>query len=133
MTKRNYILGFLKQLSTSVSEIKKKNNNSNYVKYKNGTELPKYIWQLKYLNMRPSISWEIAAVIRCAARIDCCKLCLTGKLFIIKSFDNTQLLNKKSELVDTCRHKNKLSLESLKRNRSKNDTMDYGLTFFLVK
>ena len=56
----------------------------NYAKYRNSTELSKYIWQLKDLNMTPKISWEIAAVIRCAARIDCCKLCLTEKLFIIK-------------------------------------------------
>ena len=69
----------------------------NFVKYRNSTELSKYIWQLKDLNITPKISWEIAAVIRCAARIDCCKLCLTEKLFIIKSFDNNQLLNKKSE------------------------------------
>ena len=34
---------------------------------------------LKGLNITPKISWEIAAVIRCAARIDCCKLCLTEK------------------------------------------------------
>ena len=57
--------------------------------------------------MTPKISWKIVAVIRCAARINCCKLCVTEKLFIIKSFDNNQLLNKKSELVNTGRHKNK--------------------------
>ena len=96
----------------------------NYVKYRNSTELPQYIWQLRNLNMTPTISWEITAVIRCAVRIDCCKLCLTEKLFIIKSFDNNQLLNKKSELVNTCRHKNKLLLKSLKRNHSRHDTID---------
>ena len=141
-------------------------------KYRNSTEQSKYIWQLKDLNKTPKISWEIAAVIRCAARIDCCKSCLTEKLslcekcpyselfwsafsriwteygeilrispysvrmlknvdqnnyeyghflhsvFIIKSFENKQLLNKKSELVNTCRYKNKLLLKSLKRNHS---------------
>ena len=59
-----------------------------------------------------------------ATRIDCCKLCLTERLFIIESFDNNQLLNKKSELVNTCRHKNKLLLKSLKRNHNRNNTMD---------
>ena len=73
----------------------------NHVKYRNSTELSKYIWQLKDLNITPKISCKIAAVIRCAARIDCCKLCLTEKLFIIKSFYNSQLLNKKSELVNS--------------------------------
>ena len=65
--------------------------------------------------MTPKISWEIAAVIKCATRTDCCKLCLTEKLFIIKSFDNNQLLNKKSELVNTCRHKNKLLLKKIEK------------------
>ena len=97
----------------------------NYAKYRNSTELSKYIWQLKDLNMTPKISWEIAAVIRWAARTDCCKLCLTEKLFIIRSFDNNQMLNKKSELVNTCRHKNKFLFKSLKRNHIRNDTMDW--------
>ena len=96
----------------------------NYAKYRNSIELSKYIWQLKDLNMTPTISWEIAAVIRGEARIDYCKLCLTEKLFIIKSIDNNQLLNKESELVNTCRH-NKLLLKSLKTNHSRNDTMDW--------
>ena len=97
----------------------------NYVKYRNSTELSKYIWQLKDLNITPKISRDIAAVIRCAIRVDWSKLCLTEKLFIIKSFDNNWLLNKKSELVNTCRHKSKLLLKSLKRYRSRNDTMDW--------
>ena len=81
----------------------------NYAKYRNSIELSKYICQLKDLNMTPKILWEMASVIRCAASIDCCKLCLTEKLFIIKSFYNNQLLNKICELVNTCRHRNKTS------------------------
>ena len=80
--------------------------------------------------MTPKISQEIAAVIRCAARVDCCKLYLTEKLFIIKSFDNNQLLKKKSELVNTCRHKNKLFLKSLKEFIVE---MMLWTEFFLVK
>ena len=81
-------------------------------KYRNST-------QLKDLQMTPKVLWEIAAVSKCETRIDSCKLCLTEKLFIIKSFDNYQLLNKKSELFNTCRHKNKLLLKSLTRNHSR--------------
>ena len=88
------------------------------------TELFKYIWQLKNLTITAKISCRIAVVIICAARIDCCKLCLTEKLLIIKSFDNNQLLNEKSELVNTCIHRNKFLLKSLERNRSRNDTME---------
>ena len=71
--------------------------------------------------MTPKILWEIAAVIRCAAKINCFKLCLTEKLCIIKSFDNKQLLNKKSKLVNTCRNKNNLLLKNLKRNPGRSD------------
>ena len=82
----------MKKKYFGVSEITK----TNYVNYRNSTEFSKYIWQLDDLSITPKISWEIATVIRCAAIIDCCKLCPTEKLFIIKSFDNNQLLNKKS-------------------------------------
>ena len=91
---------------------------------RNSTKLSKYIRQLEDLNMAPKISWETAAVIRCAITIDCCNWCLTEKLFIIKSLENNQLLSKKSELVNTCRYMSKLLLKSLKRN-SRNDTMDW--------
>ena len=57
---------YYKHLSRSVSEITKKEFNC--VKYRNSTELSKYIWQLKDLNIAPKILWEIAAVMRCAAR-----------------------------------------------------------------
>lgn len=95
-----------------------------HAKYRNSTELSKYIWQLKDLNVTPKLTWDIMAVIKSEANINCCKLCLSEKLFIIKSFDNNQLLNKKSELVNTCRHKNKLLLKSLNKRRGRNDTMD---------
>ena len=58
-------------------------------------------------------------------QIDCCKRCLTEKLFIVKLFDNNQLLKKKSDLVNICRLKNKLLLKSLRRNHSRNNTLDW--------
>ena len=58
-------------------------------------------------------------------QIDRCKRCLTEKLFIVKLFDNNQLLKKKSDLVNTCRLKNKLLLKSLRRNHSRNNTLDW--------
>ena len=46
------------------------------------------------------------------------------KLYLAeKLFDNKQVLNTKSELVNTLRHKNNLLLKGLKRNCSRNDTM----------
>ena len=52
------------------------------------------------------------------------KLCLTEKVFIINALNDTQLLNKKSELIKTCHHQKKLILKSLKRNNKRRDSMD---------
>ena len=45
-----------------------------------------------------------------------CKLYLTEKVFIMNALNDSQLLNKKSELINTCRHQNKLGLKGLKKN-----------------
>ena len=55
-------------------------------------------------------------IIKSDVEINYCKSCLTENLSITKSIDDNQLLNKKSELVITCRHKNKLLLKTLKIN-----------------
>ena len=41
-----------------------------------------------------------------------------------KCTNDNQLLNKKSELISTCRHQNKLLLKCLKRNNKRHDNMD---------
>ena len=74
--------------------------------YRNDIELSKYIWQLKGTGLTPNVTWTIAAKIYSKTRISFCKFCCTEKLFIINSFDKNQLLNKKNELVITCRYKN---------------------------
>ena len=45
-------------------------------------------------------------------QLNICKLCLSEKFYIIKSLNDPNLLNKKSELVNTCRHQSKLLLKS---------------------
>ena len=48
-----------------------------------------------------------------------------------KSWNDPNLLHKKSELVNTCLHQSKLLLKSFKKNRysERNDTMDWCLVF----
>ena len=55
-----------------------------------------------------------------------CKSYLSEKFYIIKSLNDPNLLNKKSELVNICRHQSKLLLKSFKKNRysERSDTMD---------
>ena len=95
-----------------------------YKKYCKNTELSKYIWQLKENDINPQVTWELIAQVNANTRINFCVLCLTEKLKIIHMFDDPRSLNKKSELVNTCRHQNKLLLKSFKRNSRDNDSMD---------
>ena len=65
------------------------------------------------LRITPILSWEIidrARPYRNGRKT--CSLCFTEKFHIITS--KRQLLNKRSELVSTCRHATKFSLKSYK-------------------
>ena len=97
-----------------------------YPKYRNSTELSKYIWELKDANISPEIEWSIVTKVLSKTQLNFCKLCLSDKFYIIKSLNDPNLLNKKSELVNTCRHQSKLLLKSFKKNRysERSDTMD---------
>ena len=77
-------------------------------KYRNSTELSKYIWQLKDANIAPIVTWKVVAKVSSDAKVNFCKLCLTEKVFIINALNDSQLLNKKPELINKCRHQNKL-------------------------
>ena len=86
-----------------------------HVKYQHATELAKYIWQLKNNNFNYSIKWSIASKVYGYANLLSCKLCLMEKYCIIKYFHDPNLLNKKSELINKCRHQNKILLMNVKR------------------
>ena len=45
-----------------------------------------------------------------------CKLCLTEKHVVLKSLDDPNLLNSRSEFVSKCRHDNKYLIKSVKKN-----------------
>ena len=115
MMKRNFILGFPKHLSRRDSN----------VKYRNSNEIQKHLEVIIFKhNTRGFMRHRSSSQIDCWARIDCCKLFLTEKLYVV-SFGNKRVLNKNSEFVNACRHKIKLLLKSLKNNRSRNCTMDW--------
>ena len=83
-------------------------------KYVKNTELSKYIWLLKDDEIVPTVTWKLLKKVNSKARSNYCKLCLNEKLFIINSLSDTNLLNKKSEFVNGCRHQNKLLIKSVK-------------------
>ena len=49
-------------------------------KYRNSTELSKYIWQLKDANITPIVTWKVVAKVFSDTKINFCKLCLTEKV-----------------------------------------------------
>ena len=90
--------------------------HKNSFKYENkakSTELSKHIWNLKNDNITPTLSWEVIDHARPYVNGgNTCNLCLTEKFHIITS--NLKLLNKRSELISTCRHVNKHLLKNYK-------------------
>ena len=78
------------------------------------SELSKYVWQLNQNNIPNRITWEVAARAR---PFQCsnlrCYLCLNEKLAIALAEQGT-MLNKRTEIVSKCRHKNKFLLKNVK-------------------
>ena len=82
--------------------------------YINDTELSKHIWKLKNTNTPYNITWSIAAYAS-AYRIGTrkCDLCITEK-YIIARAEQKNLLNKRTEIISKCRHRNKYLLKNIK-------------------
>ena len=123
LMRRNFTLGFLKHLLRSVSELTKKDLLIRSIGI--ALNLSKYIWQLKYANITPVVTWRVVSKVFSDTEINFCILCLTEKVFIINALNDNQLLNKRSELINTCRHGNKLLLKCLKNKKWK--TLYHGL------
>ena len=71
------------------------------------TELSKYIWELKDRNQPYEIAWDIerrASPYKCGTRR--CDICLSEKM-VIALADPLSTLNKRAEIISTCRHRAK--------------------------
>ena len=98
------------------TEFKTRYNNHrssfNNKKKVNATELSKLIWNIKDKKIQYNITWSIICNSRSyKSGSKKCNLCLSEKLSILQAEQNS-LLNKRSELVSKCRHKNKYKLKS---------------------
>ena len=81
--------------------------------YKNDTELSKYIWDLQDSSQQYQIEWDIvhhAAPYKCGTRR--CDVCLTEKM-VIATANPATMLNKRAEIVSTCRHRAKFRYENV--------------------
>ena len=85
--------------------------------YVNSTELSKYTWKLKDEGETPSITWNIMSVVNHLPRGGVCRLWFTENLWLLKHFNDVNLLNKKSEFISKCRHENKLLKKSAEKGQ----------------
>ena len=78
--------------------------------HKNDTELSKHVWQLKNKEQHFSIKWRILAKAKPYSNLTKrCNLCTAEKHFIITK-PELATLNRRSELISTCRHRRKFIL-----------------------
>ena len=92
------------------STIKHYKGSFNREHYENDTELSKECWTIKRNHFTPIVIWRI--IKKCAPFNTTkrkCYLCLNEKLEIA-SYKGDNLLNKRSELINKCRHQNKFTL-----------------------
>lgn len=81
-------------------------------KHRNSTELSKHIWTLKDNNIEHYISWRIlSSHSPYNSSSKRCNLCLKEKFLIIYR-PKLSTLNKRNELVSSCRHRNKALLRN---------------------
>ena len=75
---------------------------------------------------------KVVAKVFSDTKINFCKLCLTEKVLIINALNDSQLLNKKSEFINTYCHQNKLLLKCLKGNNKRHDSMDWKFNVYII-
>ena len=79
--------------------------------YEKKIELSIYVWNLTDKGEDFTIKWSVTAkAVPYTRGSKRCNLCLTEKLLIAKA-DPRTLLNKRSEIVSKCRHRNKFTLK----------------------
>ena len=97
--------------------INSKPEDRNYLQYKQATELSKYIHKLKSENKKYEITWNIIErECQPRPRIETCRLCLKEALLILQADKNC--INKRSEVMSSCRHRNRFLLYNWKETKT---------------
>ena len=85
----------------------------NHHQYSKNTELSKEVWNLKYKNATFNFKWNVVKQYPAYNPVSKgCMLCLNEKLAILENECNN-LLNRRSEIISKCRHKNKYMLANI--------------------
>ena len=90
------------------------NHKQSFIKEKqrNQTELSKHIWHLKEEGANYQVTWKILGKARAYTNVTkTCNLCNLEKFFIICHSDLASL-NKRTELISTCRHARKFIIKN---------------------
>ena len=110
------------------------NNHPNSFRHRHHeqeTELSKHFWKLPDKGINFNVKWSVAAYASTYRRESRkCDLCLTEK-YVIARANHKNLLNKITELISECRHRNKYILKNIKYqlNRLKN----YAVKSFICR
>ena len=88
-----------------------------HIKSQYNTELTKYIWNLKNNSIQYNINSKVVDKVYGNANLTMCKLYLMEKLWIINHINDKNMLNKKSELINKCRHLKKFLLKDVKKKQ----------------
>ena len=84
----------------------------NNIKYQTDTELSNEYWNITSANKTSNVSWEILGTQKSYNQSSKrCLLCLNEKLAIALHKDDN-MLNKRSEIISKCKHRNKYMLAS---------------------
>ena len=95
------------------SRYRKHLSSIRHSRYRNSTELSKHIWYLKENDIAYNITWKIICkAVPYNLTTKRCNLCLTEKYIIMQKCHNMCSLNKRTELMSTCRHYNKFLLSN---------------------
>ena len=83
-----------------------------HVRHKNDTELSKEFGEIKKHNGTPKITWKVIRICRSHnPNSKCCLLCLNQK-YEIATYKGYNFLNKRTEIINNCRHRSKYKLAS---------------------
>ena len=108
----------MEYLGIAATEFKLRFNNYNASfrneEYGQSTTLKTYFWKMKNQGKNPKVSFQLLRVVPSfTPESGRCALCSAEKLAILKA-DPRKTLNKRTEIMATCRHRRKFILEHAK-------------------
>ena len=100
-----------KRTAGHYTTINYKPENKIYQQYTQATELSKTVHGLKSKNINFKVDWKmISSEAKAKTGVDTCSLCLKDALLILQA--NNKCINRRTELMNTCRHMSRFLLKN---------------------